>query len=107
VTRPALLPALAAALVPSLAAAALARSADRGAEAEARRLAALPREARLAALEDALAGRARPAPPAAQTAAEAERPRLAALLRAGPAADGPGSPLLLRRLLLQARLGSP
>ncbi len=106
-TPPSLLPPLAAALLPTLAAAILLRSAERDGSAEAHHLASLPREARLAALEEALARQVGPALQVAHAAADAERPRLAALLRAGPASVGPGSSPLLRRLLLQAGLGSP
>jgi hypothetical protein len=105
-TRPALLAALAAALAPAQAGAAFSRCADRALAEEAGRLASLPRQVRLAALEEALASRACPGLQAALTAAGAERPRLAALLRSGPGAAPPAGPPLLRRLLLQARVGN-
>ncbi|HYD41486.1 MAG TPA: hypothetical protein VEB43_11720 [Anaeromyxobacter sp.] len=93
---PPLLAALAAIFAPARGARSLARHPDGSLEAEAARLAPLPRSERLAALADALARLPRPSRAAAGSAATRERPALAALLRSGA---GAGVAPPLRRLV--------
>lgn len=89
-SAPPLLAALAAVFAPTRAPAALARTPDPALGAEGARLAPLPRAERLAALAEALPAAPSASPRAREAAAIVERPRLAALLRAGAEGAGGG-----------------